>query len=737
MSLSIDVAGTAIPTDASQIKSLQSDEALVFSLGAAWLSVLDLTLGTVPTAFVAGDLKYAGPAVTFPLGPVTFGLQANTSASLLLHKSGLLLSFQDGLEQPAEQSVTVSSGVAYLELTLNLNLSGNATFTYSGGAYGITSELDATCTYAVSFYKAFAPTTPVRQALAALFESFVLPLHKETFQHLSEGDYLLHEFDGNLHLAFGAYGGVDSVVYAGQSAIDLSKTLGSPLASFAVGAKPEIKAKADLNFTLQYSSQFEALLSRSDNAGRLHLFRSTKRDAQTKFAAGMTISLNGSVALTPTAPATLQQSLIGAAGGTSSLGGKAVAEVLNGTGATAEVQKYVTDANDKLTAWINKANGRQTNLEVTIDSQLARTILAGYTFDLASPSFDQAWQHAYNGDLVAALGTGAVTLDAGSGLEQEYQRKTSCTCNIFGLFKYSGWDQFSSNTSLVYAGHNTLHLVETVSHATESQALGALRILNLYFTADASVLATGALSNAQVQLHLNITAKGDRKAIASMSRLIGALGAPALARDLAAFSTNQKQGTAELNITVSPAASGHIEVSASSADLQPDARNWQAFAQAADDLSVWPLQPNGPLNDSVARYFKSFAAWELFNKEATGASSVDRAHIGNALSAWPDAFPSVSLPHAMIVYSMLAGQRFMSFCASLRTLANLSQTASTDTLWTDLNKQMSDALKQESDVDFIRPAILAVIRLCETPSTMTGPAVGTTPAEHFAVSIKL
>ena len=143
------------------------------------------------------------------------------------------------------------------------------------------------------------------------------------------------------------------------------------------------------------------------------------------------------------------------------------------------------------------------------------------------------------------------------------------------------------------------------------------------------------------------------------------------------------------------------------------------------------------MNDSVARYFKSFTAWKLFNKEATGASSVDRAHVGDALSAWPDTFPSVSLPHAMVVYSMLAGQHFMNFCASLKALADLSQTASIGTLWTDLNKQMSDALKQESDVDFIRPAILAAIRLCETSPTMTGPAVETSPAEHFAVSIQL
>ena len=165
----------------------------------------------------------------------------------------------------------------------------------------------------------------------------------------------------------------------------------------------------------------------------------------------------------------------------------------------------------------------------------------------------RAWESAYNGDLLAALQTGAVTLDPGSGLEQEFQRKTSCTCNIFGLFKYTGWDQFSSSTSLVYAGHNTFHLVETVGHAAQSASVGPLRSLNLYFTANADVSATRTLSNADIDLHLDLTAKDDRKAIAAMAGLLQALGAPFLARDLHGFGEDQKQGTAELNLTISPA----------------------------------------------------------------------------------------------------------------------------------------------------------------------------------------
>ena len=57
---------------------------------------------------------------------------------------------------------------------------------------------------------------------------------------------------------------------------------------------------------------------------------------------------------------------------------------------------------------------------------------------------------------------------------------------------------------------------------------------------------------------------------------------------------------------------------------------------------------------------------------------------------------------------------------SLKKLSDLNNGTATDVLWTDLKKQLTDALKQESDVDFIRPAILAVLRLCEALRTSPG-----------------
>ncbi len=738
MSLSLNVAGTSLPTSLDAVKSLRTDAAMLFHLSAAWSSILDLPLGSVPANVLSDDIQYGGPPVQFPLGPVQFGLQANAAVSLTLHTSGVLLSFQDGLDQPATQTVAVASGVAYLALTLHLTVPGNATFKYSGGAYGVTSELDATRTYAVSFYKAFAPSTTVRQALPALFESFVLPLHKDTFQQLSDGDYLLHEFDGNLHLAFGAYAGIQSVVYAGQSAVDLSRCQLSPLAAFSLAAKPTIKAGASLSIPLQYSSQFEALLYRAGSAGRLQLFRSARRDAQARMSAGITVSADASVTLTPSDASTLQQSLVAAAGGADTIQGKALSSILARTGAVAELQKYIADANDKLLALTNKANGRQLNLEVAIDRQTSRTMLAGYTFDLGSPAFSMAWALAYNGDLLAALDTGAATLDAGSGLQQEYQRRTACTCNVFDLFRYTSWDQFSSQTSLVYAGHNTFHLQQTVSHAAQNQQpLGAMHSLNLYFSASGDVSQAGTVSQPEIKLHLDLTARGDRKALAAIARLLDVLGAQQVARDMQSFGSNQPQGIAELNIILSPDAYSRISSSDVGGDLSADMKNWQAFADAADALGAWPLQPHGSLDPGTAHTLRSYVDWKQLNMASTGESFIDRTQIGNAMAAWPDTFPTGPLPHALVVYSLLAGQHFMNFCASLQALADLHRTAATDLVWTDLNKQLTDALKQESDVDFIRPAMLAIIRLCGTPLSVQGPSALTTPKQHFAVTCSL
>lgn len=750
MSFDVMVAGKSIPTDASALKSFRADLNLAFHLEEALAALLETPLGRVPASASKTSVSYGGPAASWNPGggPVQFGLQGGASGVLEVITSGDLVAYTDGLDSPQQKSIAVPPNVAYLKLTLNFNISANATASYSGGSYGVTAALDTSAAYAISFCKAFSPATLLGTAIGQAFQSFVLPLHKDTLAQMSNGDFLLHEFDGNLHISFGAYAGLDQVLYAGQSSVDVLKTFGTPLATLSGGVQPEIKANVSLDFAFQYATKFEALLSKTGGTARLHLFRSQTATTATTLKAGLTFDGNVTAGITSNAQ-TVSDSIIKAAGGGGTPGGEAVKTVVGA--ASGEVDKYVNEVNDKLTSWLNKANGIQANLQVAIETSKARTVLAGYDFDLSSTNFAAAWQAAIDGDFVKALQTGAVTLDVGSGLERAYQAKTTFSCNFFNLWKFTSWQQFSSNVSFVYAGNNVFHFVAQVGRTTETDSMGAMHSMDFYFSATADSSGTNA-SNITADLHIDLTAQKDRKAAERIATLLGQIGGgacDALAAGMRAFAAGSPNGTAQLKVTIPAAAYGRVQCDPYVGDkpqtgsTSHDAQNWRTFAQAADDLSAWPLKDLSTVNDQTLAFFKSFNAWMNLNEAANGSSKPNRVDVGNPFNNWPPSFPASidTSSRLFIVASIMAGQSFMNFCADLRALADATDVNSVGTTWEGLLAMITKAIRSDLNVDFLRPAALATIRLCTKPggsfSSISGPSTATPPSDHFAVSIGL
>jgi hypothetical protein len=753
MSFDVTIAGKSIPTNTANLKSFPNNLNLAFNLGNTLVPLLNTTLGSVPTGAGRSNVSYTSPAASWTPGggPVQFGLQGGASGALEVVTSGDLIAYTDGLDSPQQKSIPIPANLAYLKLTLNFNISANVSGNYSSGPYGVKAALDTKDTYAITFCKAFAPSTLVVNAIAQTFESFVLPLHKDTLAQMSDGDYLLHEFDGNLNLSFGAYVGLDKVLYAGQSSADVLKAFGSPLATLSAQTKPEIKAGVTLDFSFQYATKFEALLSKIGRTARLHLFRSKNATTSTSLMAGLTFNGN-TTANIASKTQTLQDTLIKAAGGTGSAGGAVLNQVVKASNAGSEVDKYVGEVNDKLAAWLKKANGLKANLQVAIEASDSRTILAGYDFDLGSTRFADAWQAANDGDFVKAFQTGAVTLDIGSGLERAYQSRTSFSCNFFNLWHFKTWQEFSSNVSLVYAGNNVFHFIAKVGRTTETEYVGAMHSMDFYFAANADTTGTVA-SNIQVDLHIDLTAKSDPKAADRIATMLSAIkGGPAcddLARAMHAFAANSQQGTTQLQITIPSSAYSRVNCDPYIGDkpqttsVYHDSVNWNTFAQAADDLLAWPIRTSPVLNTGNRALFESFGGWGIWNETTNGATTPNRVNSGNR-SIWPDinqGFPSLDdSTRQFVVASMLAGQSFMNFCADLRALATELNGGSVGTTWEDLLQQITNAIRKDLDVDFIRPAALAIIRLCKNggaPSAVTGPNSAAVPTDHFAVSITL
>lgn len=754
MSFDVSVAGTAIPTDSTALKSFRDDLNLAFGLDKTLSSFLDGPMSGVPSGASATQVSYTSPNASWAPagGPVTFGLSGSANGKFEIVLSGDLVPYTDGLDNPKQTSVPVPPHTAYTRLTLNFSItaqvSGSGSF--SGGAYGVKGSASSTDTYAITFCKVFDPSTPVKAAIGLTFQSFVLPLNAKTIELLDSGDYLLHEFDGNLNLSFGAFAGIDKVLYSGQSSVDVLSVNHSPLSTLSAQTKPEIKADVELDFTFQYATKFESLVSKIGTIGKLHLFRSSKADATTSLMAGLTFNGNTSAKIQSNAQ-TVANSLSKSAGA----GSQVVSQVANA--AVSEINKGVTDVNDTLSNWLNRANGLKANLQLAIEAITTRTLLAAYDFDLsdaAAPGLENAWTLAVKGDLAGALkykdpGTGKsfVSLEVGSGLESEYQRKTSLSCNFFNLWRYSTWSQWQSQVSMVYAGNNVFHMNANIGRITETDYVGTMKSINFYFAASAEEALNGSVSKAVVDLHIDLTAQGVPEAARQIAGMLSGIGGcPActtMARNMNSFINVSAKGTVQLNITIPSSAYGYVTAdpisnSSTPANTVHDKKNWDTFVQTADDLNAWPLRQLSAVSINTLPFLKSYAGWEDFNKAFSGAAVPNRKAFGNSAS-WPQNLLQISDPNIrqIIAYSILAGQYFMNLCDSLQQLAGIVNVTGTEVTWKEFVDMITAAAKDYVS-DFARPVALALIWLCGSGITsISGPSDSDATSGKFQVKLSL
>ena len=745
MALNVTIAGVAIPTNLAALKSFPNNLNLAFSLDSTFSALLGDTLEDVPSSAATSTVTYTSPSASWNPegGPVTFGLSGGVTGTLAIVTSGSLLSYTDGLDSPQTKTVPVPANTAYLSLTLNFNISANVAGKYSGGAYGVTAALSIADSYSITWSKAFLPTTLVSDALAEVFESFVLPFHVETLNQMNFNDYLLYEFDGNLHLSFGAYVGLDQVLYAGQSTADVLNAFDSPLATLSVSTEPTVEFGANLSFSYQYATLFQALLSKLDGAARLHLYRSDNATSSTNLTAGLTFDANITASINAQ-KAAAQASVVDAAGGTGVPAGTAEALKSVLEAGSTEIDKYVSEVNDKLSSWLNRSNGIKANLEVAIETSGARTILAAYDFDLNSAAYPAAWKFAINGDFVEAFQAGSLSLEVGSGLEESYQSRTTFSCNFFDLWSMSTWSQFSSKVTLVYAGNNVFHLVANVGRTTQTTVVGAMRSLDFYFAASSDVNTGGLVSNVDIELHINLTAQDDPKAAVSIATMLSAIEAgptsDALARSMHAFVASSPQGTVQLQVTIPSSAYAKINCDPYSngkpltTSTYNDAQNYVAFAQAADDLQAWPLPILFP---GAALPTQGFKAWSTLN--LTMNDAINRLNTFYPIGTWPPSFPDLdSGSQSLVIYSLTACQTFMNFCADLQRLIASTDVTSAGTNWNSLVNLITSTIKNDVNVDFARPTALAVIRLFGSSAmTVTGPTWVAVPQSHFAVTLTL
>ena len=749
MSINVTVGSRNI-TSIGSLKDLKSEVESDFKLGPEFESHLDKPLTNLPADMRSVDIDCdSGPSWT--AGVFTFSLTAGVTGKLAVMLPGdTLLTYADDFQTdisivdpagpPPPKTVTVPSGTAYVCVQFEFKIGGGISATAPIGTVGVCGSVNDSNTFGNTFYRKCSPTDTLHDAIGAAFSNYVLPLHQLTLTSLDPGDYLHHDFNACLQVGLGASIGYSKVLYAAQSPASIPGTGGA--VKLDTSFIPAFQADASLSFHFAYTGSFEALLWK-DNAttGHMHLYRSKVQD--------INLTLHAGISLTPD-PGTSTANMTAQFG---SLMGKflpgSLGQKFTSKG-TDEINSFAADGSGKILGWLNPINQGRATLDIAIDRTKQTFILLDYGFDLTASAFSDAWKTAVAGDFVKALKTpnGGVSIGVGGGMEKFYSKKTSVCLNLFGQLRGTWSDATINNTSMIYAGNNTFHLMAEEGRQQLALVNNSKREIDIYFAAQADSSDSGTKLG-EIELHCVLRATNNPKYgkyLSNFLNLMGpAIGQAALAQSIAALAP-VPGATEMLHLIFDESAYGRLQASTithGKPDNQaPDQQNYSAFAKACSDLIA-----ESPANFSFAGQSLGYTIWSNWNiasidKWPPSPGAVpDRTQSGDpaaGLAFLNQEFPQAGNVAALIGYALQAASDFMNFCADLKSLATLTQEGSGLDPWNDLVDKLKSIIHNDVNQDFVAPATLALTRLCASghpPAEIAGPAPALTDKNSIAVTV--
>lgn len=677
-----------------------------------------------PVSSIAGPGAEFQTSISFTqkaawvLPDTALNLTVNEKASgdIAILTSGALFEYTSGLVDPQPAQVSVPAGMAFIKVQFDVSANGNLSAQGNVDGVGITASASAGGDYTLAYYKAVSPATTVGDAIKQAILDFTLPFHKGTLRGIGASDYLYHRFAGNLALAFGANYGVSGAFFSQRSASEVNRVFNSPVGSASVSLNPTFKATAALDVGYQHTDLFEMLLHR-EASGKdevsLHLFRANKSDFTFKLDATVKVDPKGSFSITPKldmVEGQIKQHLLANVPASFQPQAGAALDGLLKTG-NDKLQQFANDATSKVNSLLTTIANNPAELTVMLDRQKSTVSLCNYSFDLNNPAVDAAWKPAMKGDFLSAGRLPGVTLDAGSGLEQEFMRRTSVSLNLFGLLQASSATTFFSNSIIEYAGNGVFNLKfqtnvdwDTAGKNSESEA-------SITFTAAATSQAMRNLQGLTVSMVVKLMDRGNPKAASLSAQVVSDSGFAPLqspGAQAGTFAQAQKKGKLTVQAEILPSAYSKLKASRFNGDSAPpmpqadDGANFSDFVASCRDL----LADEG-LN-GFPEVCDEFPEWQGYNKFVNGVSLPNRRLFNHTKvpPSWPQSVAQIA---PLVSAYIEAGQRFMNLCDDLSQLAITEQQANTEKQFAAVVDTLKFMVENDAAIWFTKPTLLALL----------------------------
>lgn len=719
-------------TSASQLKKLiQGDAKPVLTFGTQIAPYWGAPLQTVPngtsaaiTVSGSGSWKTSGDA------GINFALSAGAKCQVKIVTSGAVLNYAPDLKSQATAELPEKPypGCAYVVLLFDFQISGGVSGGGNIGAVGIAGNAKGSTDTSVQFCHLVADNMKLSEAIIEALEKFTFAFEPNCAIDMSAGDIAQVNFNGTLACGLNVSYGITNVSFSAPGVASTLDSATKGLAQFTLpSGKVAIGAEASLSY--RHSDDFTAIVQRSDSKNAfLYVMRAHKNEE----SEGLRVTAK--VSITNHASAKLDQQKLE----------KAVNSIAGGGGeqAAAKVLDLEQALNGKLDTWINNTVNQGASLGLEWDRAKAVSMLFKYSVDVSEPSLvTRSWTSLCNGDLFGAVGSGGLLPETGSGISTEIDRSFTLSLQFFNLFSASSKTTYFQKTYVVVTPCGTLRYIYDIGHESDVEVRKSKKVCNVHFVVTVDESSAKTVSNADVNLVLEIVAINDQKEAGRIADLVGMIPpnqqVNQVQKGMQQFVASNPSGTLDLACILTPSAYGRLSCSEyvgnnPPVNQQQDSENWARFHDAS--VSLLNLEF---VEDLTYRDWRRFNVLCVYGQGFSGTP--DRRHPGNPAAVPPGFWDSINAPSDLIGYFLLNSADFMNLCDDLHQLAGLATLPNNSTQdilsYNSLLRSLVELIvKRDVNTDYSKAAIGALLRL-SNPQKVTSKT--TTGKNAFSCTINL
>ena len=650
---------------------------------------------------------------------ISFSLNADASCTVGVSNTSTKFAFQKspGSNDTADLFAGPVEALVYVNIDLDFDIQGSLSGSGSVGGFGIAGKSSGAATTTLSYCHPVSSTLETMAAIKSAFNALSFPLKPDCALGMAVGSVGKVSFSGSVNVALDLSYGFPSYKFSARNPV---------LAAAGIQLGPEklkppkisIDSGAEASISYKHSDNFTVIVTKSDaTTAMVHFLRSA--DDEVGESVGVTVGLTATSVSAKLDTQKLAQ---------------AVTNQVNVTppGLANAIASGVSGLQDSLVSSTNQflsTHEDDVGLMFSLSQQRGRTLLFHFKVDLLVAGGNLAqrsWMAMAKGDLGDALKIGGFTLLEDSGVAQSLKRSSAIDLHFFSFHLGKESDFFENSVvrltrdgSICFFADQGEEAKYTFSHKTTTETI--------HFVATAGEQNWGAsLKEVDIDLAIDLSETGNPAEANRIANTVLAIPASPVAqsahRAMLDYAVSHNGKALTLTGIFKSRAYGKLTCSAFTKDAhgraiapslpqELDRQNWEAF-----QVEVKRLIPDLATLVSDLTY-SNWMDWNVYINFQVG-DKADESHVPNRRSHGNDLEAAKRLfgdDKGRRYYAFLeASTGFMNLCDDLHSLT--IKTSDAEQNWADLLGTLQKWIKSDTDPDWSKPALGALLRLCSRDS---------------------